>query len=1609
MDLVTLLEREREQLLDIGTRNRLVSTPRHNKRSKMIEVIHERSVELFELLVRQKRTMTFLPLGNDNDSGEADQAADSQLTDRQMLLYSLAADESDAESPDHFTDTKLQTELSPKKLQRRLRDIHNDCRTYLEEQGVNPLFLALGFLRWRESESSTRERYAPLILLPVEVDRTSVTSQFRLSFTDDELSTNLSLQQKLKSDFDLVLPDLPVDEDLNVDEYFDEVAAAVSRKQHWEVLRDDVQLNFFQFAKFLMYRDLDPANWPTPEQLLNHDVLSQLLTDGFEQPEPIIPSSGRIDDYLPAQDMVHVVDADSSQTAAIEEVRQGRHLVIQGPPGTGKSQTITNLIATAVRDGKKVLFLSEKMAALEVVKSRLERIGLGDTCLELHSQKSRKRQVLDELGNTLKLRRSTISVDHSANANVDRLKVTLNSAVDALHTPVGCSGLTPFQIFGRLIHLHDHTEFDDRVRGAARLKSVEDWDTRTVGQLRQSLEDLVALTKAVGKPQSHTFRGARCGVLLRSDTESIREYLKQGLQTVNDLIKTSVQVARAIGVGTGGGKVRSRDVVRLCELADAIADSPVVDPDGIQHEAWEKTLPAIEEVVKAGLRYRTGRERLDGRLNDGALEIPVAEARRHLNAYGRQFFLFRMFNSKFRSAKNTLRELLNEEIPENLDAQLQLFDDVIACQKFTKAAQGDGRKVGACADAFGQQWQGEDSDWQQLQLVVDWVKRCTAENLHSKFRLVRARFKGDAKALRNTSRYAMTLVHKLPEVFASLCQRLDLDLATTFDCSDVADLNLQSLTDWLQRATADIESLADWVRYRLRRDDTASGGLRPIVRLLDKGAVSPVEAEDLFALTYHEHLLRSAYQQRPTLAEFKGLTFESIRERFCDAEHTMLKATRSEVSSVHRGQIPGGTIGGMGVLRHELQKKSRHKAIRRLLREAGPAIQNIKPVFMMSPLSIAQYLEPGVAEFDLLLIDEASQVEPVDALGAIARCQQIVVVGDDKQLPPTKFFAKEADRGDDDEADLARDLESILGLCVARGIQQRMLSWHYRSQHQSLIQVSNHEYYNDELFVVPSPIRDDPAYGLHFQFVENGVYERGKSRTNPIEARVVAEHIIRHVKEFPNLTLGVGAFSVKQRDAIRDELELIQRDNPQLAAFFAESQPEPFFIKNLENIQGDERDVIFISVCYGKDPDGYMTQSYGPLNRDGGERRLNVLITRARRKTLVFASITADDIDLHRARKRGVVGLKKFLQFAQHGYSDVGETTGRDHDSEFELEVAKAIGGYGHTVEAQIGAAGFFIDLAIVDPNQPGRYLLGIECDGASYHSSRSARDRDRLREEVLKNRGWKIHRIWSSDWYQQPQATLKQVLTAIELASIPQCNDAPSNNEPGCDETDAACELDQSDAIGGEEEPTSIDNEMDAMNHEYGIPVVPYVETTRIPSPKPVMEMLDHVLRDSVISVVQTEGPVHTAEVARRLAALSGTRAGSRVAERVMTTIRGLVHRGLLKKQGDFCWHLDQSEIVVRDRANVGNATLRKPENLPPQEIAAAAAQLIKANCNAERPDLVRAIAAVFGYRQAGAKLRGAIEPVIDRLIETGALVDRESVLSLGDVQSATGSGTSS
>ncbi|MFZ0547792.1 MAG: DUF3320 domain-containing protein, partial [Candidatus Promineifilaceae bacterium] len=782
------------------------------------------------------------------------------------------------------------------------------------------------------------------------------------------------------------------------------------------------------------------------------------------------------------------------------------------------------------------------------------------------------------------------------------------------------------------------------------------------------------------------------------------------------------------------------------------------------------------------------------------------------------------------------------------------------------------------------------------------------------------------------------------------------------------------LADWFNQA----DTLQDMVVFNHHSAEMAQSGL---------GAIRDVAADwqeagrflvPLVRRARLEALLAKAMAERPLLATFTTEMQQQRVQHFRTSDKQSFEINRTQLAEKHWQQLPRQMAGGqLGILLREFEKKRRHLPIRKLMVEAGHAIQAIKPVFMMSPLSIPMYLPPGSMHFDLVVFDEASQVRPVEAFGAILRGSQCVVVGDSKQLPPTNFFNQMSDTDDGIDSPTA-DLESVLGLFLAQGAPQRMLRWHYRSRHESLITVSNYEFYDNRLVVFPSPDAGKVESGVIFHHLPDTAYDRGGSSTNEEEASIVAQAVMEHARTVlensqarPDLTLGVAAFSIKQRQVIQDKVEILRRQNPELEAFFSTQTVEPFFVKNLENVQGDERDVIFISVGYGKTAEGYLSMNFGPLNKDGGERRLNVLITRARQRCEIFTNLTADDIDLNRTHARGVVALKRYLKYAQTGNLDMPTASLGEAESVFEEQVLKALQGRGYEVVTQVGSAGFRLDLAVVDPNKPGRYLLGIECDGATYHSARSARDRDRLRQAVLENMGWRIHRIWSTDWFRNPEQELERTIAAIEAAA----NGKTAEPKAGGSRTKAFQLMTDNQIDRLEERPSA--RVLQAPRYQ--------VAALRIPAQKELYELPRSQVVGLVQQVVDVEGPVHEDEVRRRIADAAGTRLGSRVKRTIDEAIEEAIRTKLIYKRGFFLWNKEM-KFRVRSHADMPDFN-RRLDQISPEEAKMAVKMVVENALGMYREDIPSVVCSFLGFGRTSEEMRRHMDGLVGVMIRNGEL----------------------
>ena len=925
------------------------------------------------------------------------------------------------------------------------------------------------------------------------------------------------------------------------------------------------------------------------------------------------------------------------------------------------------------------------------------------------------------------------------------------------------------------------------------------------------------------------------------------------------------------------------------------------------------------------------------------------------------------------------------EIPKSYDERIKIIDQILEYQSAKKRYESSLYTK----TAFGDAWKESSSKWSELISICEWRKNLK-DISGDVFAQIASLEGNDFEKLKQHGLKIIELEEMVKNQFGELFAILEIDLLKAFSVCSLTEIKLAKLEERVADWQENKEKLSQYTNYYKTSRMAKELGLGDIINALDNGIVIYSDIIELFESLYANAIKVELFKRNPQLKEFDGESFERIISRFCDADKKLTHIIKNKVQHKHAIERPKGAggFGQLGILNGELAKKRAHKPIRRLLADAGGVIQQLKPVFMMSPLSIAQYLQPGAIEFDLLVIDEASQIEPVDALGAVARSKQIVVVGDEKQLPPTSFFKKLSGEADDDQDDevvglQVKDTESILDLCLAKGAPYRMLMWHYRSKHQSLITVSNQQFYNNKLFIVPSPFNSHPAKGLQFQFNPEAVYGKGTTRTNPEQATIVANAVMSHYENNPEQSIGVATFSEAQRHEILKRLEILRKNNQSLDQHLTAQGEEPFFVKSIENIQGDERDVILISVGYGKDDKGNLAHNFGPVNREGGERRINVLISRAKQRCVVFSNFRGVDIDLSRVNNEslGVSSLKCFLNYAETGDFGLGEASDHEYDSEFEEEVAKKLMNYGYQVETQIGSSGFRVDLAIKDPNNPGRFLLGIECDGVQYHSSKSARDRDRLRQEVLESHGWIIHRIWGADWLLRPDIEMAKVKAAYDRAL-----ETWQKRDAGYGSVQPKSAKEKIDVIELKEvEVVQTDDEDQSNEYELADFVV---DVSNEPHLTSVSKLASYIYQ-----IIDMESPIHIDEITTRIRMLWGLKkAGNRIRDAVSQALSACVihcsnsvakgksdglYSQLISQQDNF-YYIKGREVKVRNRANAASPSLRKPEMIPHFEIESAITQIVKDNFGATEPEVITATSRKLGFLATSQVLRDRIHSSI-------------------------------
>jgi very-short-patch-repair endonuclease len=1479
---------------------------------------------------------------------------------------------------------ELYSDVTPEKTATKLTTIYRAAREAIEETGSNRLCAAFGMLDWFESETSEKPRRAPILLVPVALVRNARAGTFTLQATGEDTRLNVTLFEKLRTEHGITVPELdelPLDDaGVNVPDVLRAVRAAVLNLPRWEV-RDELHLGLFSFAKFQLWADLDQ----NIDLLLQSPILSHILAGRGEPfPNPgAFPEPRELDARFSPKDLLCPMDADASQLAAVAAAAEGKTFVLQGPPGTGKSQTITNLVAHAISLGKRVLFVAEKSAALEVVQRRLTQIGLAAYVLELHSHKAGKLQVLEQFRTALESQPAVEPAQWDAGTRkLTEERQHLNAYVDALHR-VGPGGFSIFQVLGQL----------GRLRGARSYPvppSCADAPER-FDQLREHVNHLrLAMTSLAPVAQS-PWQGCRLPKWQLDLPSRVTAAIEHALGQIDRAQAAGSRLAAQLGANPPASPADIDSLAHVAALLDGSPPHGDALRDPARWSAIERDATHLAALVHARTRALA---RVRTRYGEGLFALDLDGLAAKFQKLARAFFLLAWWG--LRGARKTLRAVVRDS---RLPASTEIVDDLEQARVARDSATELARMEPRGREIFDAGWNGAESDATALDRALSWSSELRRVLNAARPGLFGTRVQPSGGHV-GAANDAHTQLVELRASLARLGELLGFDLSLDAAAADPWLALRARITGW----RGALGQLRAWHDFLASSGVLANAECGALVDAATRGELTPEELPRSFEHSVYQAWLQRALAQEPVLNTFDGEQQLRHIAAFGDLDRKHLTSCAAVVHARVSQRLPAstsaGTGGEMGVIQRQLQKRRGHMPIRKLLAEIPSLAARLKPVFLMSPMSVATYLDPKAPPFDLVVFDEASQIPTHDAIGVLARGRSAVVVGDSKQLPPTSFF--ESSGGDDEAPDdnAFEELESILDECIATGFPERRLDWHYRSRHESLIAFSNHHYYKNRLNTFPSAMAFGGGRGVRLHPVD-GIYDKGGSRTNKAEALAVVADLVARLRspDADNQTYGVVTFSQAQQKLVEDLLDRAQRDYPEIERFFAKTSAEPVIVKNLENIQGDERDVIIFSICYGPDQTGKSSMNFGPLNRDGGERRLNVAITRAREELVVYATLRPEHIDLTRTNAVGVKHLKTFLDYASRGPVAISEAltlqTADAFDSPFEEQVCERLRALGFAVDTQVGTAGYRIDLGVRHPDQPGRYVLAVECDGAHYHSARSARERDRLRAQLLEGLGWRIHRVWSTDWWLTPEREIQKIVAAIEKAT----------REAG---SPAAVPPRETVAIGEPAPPESAPISVRSPRHDDSRPTSrpvarppepmqiargaspgEAVDVYRI-APVPEGRLSPENVHDDrhrtelkriLLGIVEIEAPLSLTVLARRVAPYFAIqRASNRLEER----LRAVLGRAVTI-QNEIIWRVDQDPDAYAGVRLAAAEARREAQEVPLEEVANAAARVLRASIALSQDELLKLTAKSLGFPRASGRGAEHLSAAVALLVKRG------------------------
>ncbi len=1254
-----------------------------------------------------------------------------------------------------------------------LEQIAKAGKTSLEENGVNVLFATLGIISWQETEDDDKVYKAPLLLLPILLEKTGgILSSFKLKGLDDDVIVNPTFVLKMHREFKLDLPEFGKEE--NLLSYLEKARVILEKAKF--TLSNECALGVFSFVKISMYHDLMDHG---SEILKSQDVCS-ILGEAQEDDNAPLDTASLEETLAEAEDnplisLHNVVDADATQLAAIKMAASGKSFVLQGPPGTGKSQTITNIIAEILAQGRRVLFVSEKQAALKVVYNKMRKAGLEDFCLEIHSSKVSKKDVIGEVCRTLNLNR--IHTTDKALRDSSRRKDLigeLEGYEHELHAELPDLHCSLYKLY------EDYWALTEKTKAVSsdaffEIPNIAAKNLDYCDRICAELQKFGSYAESLGDG-ADVRKNPWYGLSFAGQTEAKRREFFTSLNLLAEHMPNLADLARSWAKGGFNAELSLKDLQILVKTYDLLERASYVEVADLftNGSKLEQVLGDLgDQGRELATLYNKFAQECDGDFMSFAAASSEALLKNNYHGGVTRFFSA-LFGGEYKKLLASIAGLRRDRLAPKYEEALSFCHSLSNLQ--TQAREFT-QKL-ASYELATLTKQGILVDWNALEAEVLVVKEFGALN-----------FLVSDSSLPSASEELLRVLKQAHDVWATEqdywtgADFAQMVAAFNNDGMDLATMPLQALEHKVSSALKRSNQFDTWREFRAVLNTLATEDLLQFVFKYGETQADPKLLADYYRFSWTRGRIEAVLLENPVLGSFSAVEhgraineFKKLDQNIfainCVYIKSLLSAKRPDLDAL----VPSSPV--FQILR-EGQKKSRLMGVREFMNKFGDVVMDVKPCFLMSPLSVSTYLKPENGLFDAVIFDEASQIFAQDALGAIYRGKQVIVVGDSRQMPPSNFFGSNLDGEalDDDASDIA-NFESILDLC-AGSFKNLQLNWHYRSRFEELIAFSNNFIYEGRLVSFPAAQAETAWNGVSYRYVLDAVYA---SNINIKEAQAVVETVFLNLQKFPQRSLGVVTFSIKQQALIERLLEQERLRRPEFEEYFSSSREDPFFVKNLETVQGDERDTIIFSITFGRDAQGRFSRNFGPLSREGGERRLNVAVTRAKISVQVVASIHAHDIDVKGLTFRGPALLHHYLDFAERGAvaleSHLNVEASDWFDSPFEEEVATFLRTNGYIVDTQVGCSTYRIDLGLRKP-ESSDYLLAIECDGRTYHSSKNARDRDRLRQSILEGMGWEFYRIWSTDWFRNNTQAKKNLLLAVKQAIAKRAQEDSASTAP--------------------------------------------------------------------------------------------------------------------------------------------------------------------------------------------------------------------------------------